>query len=133
MKANTASRTAQYMAFFRALENALTEYKRLFTDNYATLCLDAGLQLAAKVSTWPLAGGFIYWLANNRGPGALSSGIARTRYIDDLLHREIEKGIKPSIIPGAGFDTRAMRLAFLKQIPVIEIDHPDTSDFKSRS
>ncbi|HEV8513248.1 MAG TPA: SAM-dependent methyltransferase, partial [Cyclobacteriaceae bacterium] len=33
-------------------------------------------------------------------------------------------------ILGAGFDTRASRLDFLKAIPVIEIDHPNTSDFK---
>ena len=31
---------------------------------------------------------------------------------------------------GAGFDTRASRLTFLKSIPVIEIDHPNTSTFK---
>jgi methyltransferase (TIGR00027 family) len=34
------------------------------------------------------------------------------------------------IILGAGFDTRALRLDFLNTVPVIEVDHPDTSDFK---
>jgi hypothetical protein len=60
-------------------------------------------------------------------PGALSSGIARTRYIDDLLELTVEQGIQQVIIPGAGFDTRALRLAALQSIPVIEIDHPNTS------
>lgn len=36
------------------------------------------------------------------------------------------------MILGAGFDTRALRLKFLKSIPVIEIDHPNTSQLKIR-
>ena len=60
----------------------------------------------------------------------MSSGIARTKYIDDLLLRTIHDGVKQVIILGAGFDTRALRLPFHKDISITEIDHPATSQFK---
>jgi methyltransferase (TIGR00027 family) len=130
MKANTASRTAQYMALFRALETVRPSRVRLFTDSCAVSFLDHGLKLAVRISTLPLIGGFIPKIIQSKGPGALSSGIARTKYIDDLLERTVRNGIEQVIILGAGFDTRALRLNFLKGIPVIEIDHPDTLRFK---
>ena len=41
-----------------------------------------------------------------QAPGAFSSGVSRTRYIDDLLQKTVKKGVKQVIILGAGFDTR---------------------------
>ncbi len=130
MKANTASRTAQYMALFRAIETGRPSHKRLFNDPYATIFLDEGLKRAAKISKVPLIGRLIPKIIQRRGLGALSSGIARTRYIDDLLRETILKGVKQVIILGAGFDTRSLRLDYLNSIPVIEIDHPDTAKWK---
>ncbi|WP_315824869.1 SAM-dependent methyltransferase [Paraflavitalea speifideaquila] len=65
-------------------------------------------------------------------PGAFSSGIARTKYIDDLLQYAVNNGAEQVMILGAGFDTRGLRLGFLRDIPVIEIDHPNTSSYKLR-
>ncbi|HUP10584.1 MAG TPA: SAM-dependent methyltransferase [Niastella sp.] len=61
----------------------------------------------------------------------MSSGIARTRYIDDLLLQTVQHNIQQVIILGAGFDTRALRLSCLSNIPVIEIDHPNTARKKT--
>jgi len=130
MKANTASRTAQYMALFRAIETGRPFRKRLFTDPYAIMFLDKGLKWAAKISKCPLIGRLIPKIIQRKGPGALSSGVARTKYIDDLLWQTIRKGVKQVIILGAGFDTRSLRLDYLNSIPVIEIDHPDTAKWK---
>lgn len=130
MKANRASRTAQYMALFRAIETVRPSHKRLFTDPYATIFLDDGLKRAIRFSTLPLIGPLIPKIIQSKGPGALSSGIARTKYIDDLLEQTIRNGIKQAMILGAGFDTRALRLDLLHSVPVIEIDHPDTAKFK---
>ena len=63
-------------------------------------------------------------------PGAYSSGLSRTRFIDDLVNQTIGRGAKQLMILGAGFDTRALRLDLLSNIPVIEIDHPDTAALK---
>lgn len=118
------------MALFRAIETAMPFRKRLFYDPFATLFLDRRLKSATKMSSLPLIGRLVPQIIHFKSPGALSSGIARTKYIDDLLQRTIEDGVKEVIILGAGFDTRALRLHFLKDISVIEIDHPDTQQFK---
>lgn len=131
MKAEKTSRTAQYMAFFRALETQRTITDRLFSDPYAIHFLDCKLRLAVRLSKYPIVSKYISNTINKKIPGAFSSGIARTKYIDELLQKAISNGAKQVILLGAGFDTRAVRLDFLKKIPVIEIDHPNTSNFKA--
>jgi len=118
------------MALFRAIETAMPPWRRLFYDPFASSFLDQGLKLATKISSLPLIGRLVPQIIHFKSPGALSSGIARTKYIDDLLQRTIEDGVERVIILGAGFDTRALRLHFLKDISVIEVDHPDTQQFK---
>jgi len=130
MKSDKTSRTAQYMALFRALEATYLKTDKLFDDPYAIHFLDNGLRLAVKASSIPLVRKLIVRRIQRKIPGAFSSGLARTKYIDDLLEESIKAGIKQVLILGAGFDTRAQRLPSLKSLPVIEIDHPNTSNFK---
>jgi methyltransferase (TIGR00027 family) len=130
MKAGTASRTAQYMALFRALETRRPPGKRLFTDPYAIKFLDDKLKRVTRISSLPVARKIIQRIIYKKIPGAFSSGLARTKYIDDLLKQSIDDGVKQLIILGAGFDTRALRLGFLQDLPVIEIDHPSTARLK---
>ena len=130
MKADKTSRTAQYMALFRALESKRNNSDRLFFDPFAIHFLDPGLKLAVKASNIHLFKSYLEKRIQKRIPGAYSSGVARTKYIDDLLAFTIKDGINQLVILGAGFDTRASRLNFLKSIPVIEIDHPNTAKFK---
>ena len=132
MKTDIPSRTAQYMALFRAIETARPSQKRLFDDPFASIFLDNRLKIIVKISSVPPFGRLISSIIQKKGPGALSSGIARTKYIDDLLQQTSDDGVKQVIILGAGFDTRALRLKFLRNISVIEIDHPDTARFKIR-
>ena len=130
MKNDTPSRTAQYMAFFRVIETTNSGHDRLFDHPYATSFLDRGLKLLVNVSSIPLIGKIIPKILQMKAPGALSSGVARTAYIDELLLQTINDGTKQVIILGAGFDTRALRLKFLDKIPVIEIDHPNTAGYR---
>jgi len=130
MKADKTSRTAQYMALFRALESMRNNSEQLFFDPFAIHFLDAGLKLAVKASNIHLFKSCLEKRIQKRIPGAYSSGVARTKYIDDLLAFTINDAVEQVLILGAGFDTRATRLDSLKSIPVIEIDHPNTSNFK---
>lgn len=130
MKANKTSRTAQYMAFFRALETKRTLNDRLFSDPFAIHFLDSKLRLITRLSKYALIRKHIENTIQKKIPGAFSSGLARTKYIDELLQTAILEGVQQVIILGAGFDTRALRLDFLKSVPVIEIDHPNTSNYK---
>lgn len=130
MKVDKTSRTAQYMAFFRALETKRNNGDKLFSDPFAIHFLDTQLKLAVKASNLPLFRSYLKKKLQKRISGAYSSGLARTKYIDDLLKLAIKDGVTQVVILGAGFDTRASRLDFLQAIPVIEVDHPNTSNFK---
>lgn len=130
MKMDQASRTAQYMALFRALESNRASGKRLFNDPYAMLFLTNGFKRVVRFAGIPLFKSIIQQKIRKRIPGGYSSGVARTRYIDDLLQQTIQQGAKQVIILGAGYDTRALRLDFLQDVPVIEIDHPNTAKDK---
>ena len=59
---------------------------------------------------------------DGRYPGARSSGVARTRLIDDWLVAEIDRGLDQLVILGAGFDSRCLRLSQLASMPVFELD-----------
>ncbi len=130
MKADKTSRTAQYMAFFRALETKRRNNDKLFSDPYAIHFLDSRLRLVVKLSNMPLFKSYLKKTIYKKIPGAYSSGLARTKYIDELLCSTVKDGVQQVIILGAGFDTRASRLEFLQSIPVTEIDHPNTSNHK---
>jgi methyltransferase (TIGR00027 family) len=78
----------------------------------------------------PVVGRAIPWTIDTAWPGARTSGIARTRFIDDRLSRALREGFRQVIILGAGFDSRAYRMEELHSVRVIEIDHPETSRLK---
>lgn len=129
MKKSSASRTAQYMALFRALETQ-RPHDKLVYDPYAINFLDPGFQLATRLAALPAFRRLIHRIIQKRIPGAYSSGIARTKYIDELVQQAVNQGVQQVVILGAGFDTRALRLDFLRLLPVIEVDHPNTSAVK---
>lgn len=132
MKKDTSSRTAQYMALYRAMETRRSAGKRLFTDPYAIHFLYPGYRLLCRLVPFSPAERLFYHLIQRRIPGALASGLARTRLIDDLLEQTVREGAQQVIILGAGFDCRNLRLPCLRGMGVIEIDHPDTARRKLR-
>ncbi len=58
----------------------------------------------------------------------------RTRYIDDTVRRALADGVRDIVLPGAGFDTRALRLPEVAAsgARVVEIDHAEQLDEKRR-
>jgi methyltransferase (TIGR00027 family) len=128
-----ASRTAEFMALFRALEATSSPEHRLFTDVFAKGFLRPSLRLLVQLARFRglrvLVSQFLDW----RWPGARTSGIARTRYIDDACKEAIASGFQQVVILGAGFDARAYRLPEMQTIRVFEVDHPATLAVKQRS
>src|SRR5580658_5490484 len=123
---NRSSRTAEHMAFFRALESQRPPRQRLFNDPYAACFLTPGFRRALRIASIPVLGRAIPWLADIIIPGARSSGIARTRWIDDALVAALAKGIRQVVILGAGFDCRAFRIPELCAAKIFEVDHAHT-------
>ncbi len=132
MRQGHASRTAEFMALFRALESSLPETRRLFDDPLARSFLTWPLTLLARLGTLPGLRRLVPAIIDRRVPGARSSGVARTRFIDDAIAARLEGQAQQLVILGAGFDSRAYRLPGLRGIPVFEVDHPDTLATKRR-
>ena len=130
MEADRASRTAEYVAFFRAMESARPESVRLFDDPFAIQFLRSRLRVAVYLSRLPLIGALIARYADRRLSGARTSAIARTRWIDDAVTDVIRQGVRQAVILGAGFDCRAYRLPALSGARVFEVDHPATGATK---
>jgi len=120
------SRTAVYMAFYRALESARPAAKRLFCDPFARHFLRPFLLKAIGLSTVPLLGAILYWYADRRAPGARTSAIARTRLIDEAWCQALRDGIRQIVILGSGFDCRPYRLPGAPSAIIFEVDHPRT-------
>jgi methyltransferase (TIGR00027 family) len=126
MRAGRCSQTAEYIAFYRALESARPPGRRLFADPLAVRFLRPSLRAAVALSRVPLLGGMVPWLADRAMPGARTSGIARTRLIDDAVGQALRGGIAQVVFLGAGFDCRAYRLPGIAAAAVFEVDHPAT-------
>ena len=131
MKEGRASRTALYAAGFRAVENVRSPANsRLFEDPYACHFLDSKLRRYVRLAATPIVGGIARDYIELMSAGAMSSGIARTRLIDDYLLDSLKNGISQVVLLGAGYDCRPYRLKELKNCSIVEIDHPSTQAAK---
>jgi methyltransferase (TIGR00027 family) len=110
------SGTAFVVAEYRAEENL--EPTPIYNDPIVGLFLsDASREAAERVSS--------------RFPAVKDMVKTRTRYLDDMLEKQIAAGIGQVVILGAGLDTRAVR----KQSAVVryfEIDDAATVELKQR-
>jgi methyltransferase (TIGR00027 family) len=121
-----ASRTAQFVALYRALETVERRRAPLFRDPFASLFLSPGLARMVFAARQPTVHAIIDRYADHRAPGARTSAIGRTKIIDDALRDAVAAGIDQLVVLGAGFDCRAHRLPELADCAVFEVDRPDT-------
>lgn len=132
MRSNQSSTTAEFMALFRAQESALPERKRLFNDPFAASFLGPRFRLICGVFHVPVLRSLLARFIDKRWPGARTSGIARTRLIDDWASADVAAGARQALILGAGFDSRAWRLPAFRDLSIFEVDHPATSAVKRK-
>jgi methyltransferase (TIGR00027 family) len=131
MPTSQASQTARLMAMFRALETARPEKARLFTDPFAIHFLSPPMRLAIRAAErFPALQSRLAGFIDARWPGARPSGVARTAFIDNALRGALASGIEQVAILGAGYDSRAYRMAELKQVRVFEVDRAETQKLK---
>jgi methyltransferase (TIGR00027 family) len=129
MRSQEVSRTAEFMAVFRAYEHAKAPTSRAFADPLAAALLPSELRLAAKLFGLRPAAALLNNYIDRRWPGARTSGIARTKLIDDWIVQAAAE-IDQVVLLGAGFDTRAWRLDALAAARIFEVDHPNTARVK---
>ncbi|HLH13704.1 MAG TPA: class I SAM-dependent methyltransferase, partial [Solirubrobacteraceae bacterium] len=133
MDAGAPSRTAEYMALFRALESARPRGRRLFEDRAASHFLRPRLRAVATAARFAPAGRLVEAFIDRRWPGPRLSGVVRTRAIDDFVLDAANAGCEQALLLGAGYDTRASRLPALASASVFEVDHPATQARKRRA
>lgn len=125
-----SSRTAEYVALYRALETDERRRTPLFRDPLATAFLPRPLRAAVRLARAKPLRSLLERYADHRAPGARSSAICRTRFIDDFVTAELAAGAAQLVILGAGFDCRAHRLEALARCTVFEVDRPETQTRK---
>jgi methyltransferase (TIGR00027 family) len=126
MDPGAPSRTAEYMALFRALESGRASGRRLFEDRSASRFLRPRLRAVARAARFRALGWLIVAYIDRRWPGPRLSGVVRTRAIDDFVLAAVGDGCTQLVLLGAGYDTRAIRLPALASVSVFEVDHPAT-------
>jgi methyltransferase (TIGR00027 family) len=127
---NKSSRTAEYVALFRALESARPETEaRAFFDSYAHMFLHGWKRWGAALAHLAPTRHLMYDITDRRVPGARAAGVARTAYIDKQLTQRLPD-MSEFVILGAGFDTRALRLPAASRLPCYELDFPATQERK---
>ncbi|ABS56062.1 putative methyltransferase [Methanoregula boonei 6A8] len=113
------SLTAERVAAFRAAESALQEDQRVCYDPYAIRFTDPDHLDELTEYT------------DNHFPGLRNYIAARARHFDDVITLAAKTGLEQLVILGAGYDTRAYRIAEFKgRVRVFELDHPDTQEVK---
>lgn len=119
-----------FMALFRALESQLPPGKRLFYDPLAKLYLSPTLRFISAMSKMALVNRVVSGIIDRKWTGARTSGVARTRLIDEAVCKALEGGARQVVILGAGFDSRAYRIPGIDRATIFEVDHPATSELK---
>jgi methyltransferase (TIGR00027 family) len=130
MKPDRPSRTATYMALFRALETCRPRQTRLFDDRYAVALLSGSLRAVARLACLPLIGSAVPWLLDRGWPHTRSSAVVRTRLIDDAVTEALDDGAVQLLLLGAGLDSRPYRLLAGRSVAGYEVDHPATQRTK---
>ena len=114
----------------RVIEMYQPEDRRLFDDPLAYQLLPFGWRLLLRLAYLPGLRGAVLSMRERRMPGSLGGILCRTRYIDDVLQRSLAGGLDQVVILGAGFDTRAYRIAGMDRVRVFEVDLPGACEAK---
>lgn len=123
MSSNGAAQTAFGTIALAAVEHHQPPDRRLVDDDLAAAFLPAGLRtlVAATRIGWLRDAMVAY--SQRYAPGAWASIACRKRLIDDRISDPTNE-FDAVVVLGAGFDTRAYRIARHSPMPVFEVDLP---------
>jgi methyltransferase (TIGR00027 family) len=111
-----------------AMEQYLPKAERILVDDFALPILPfifrAEVRLLGPITSW------IIKKSEQKVPGLWGGILARKRFIDDKVIESADGHIEAVVNLGAGFDTRALRLQALAEVPVWEVDLPQNIEPK---
>jgi methyltransferase (TIGR00027 family) len=123
------SRTAEAVAFARAIEQVYPAAQRILTDPCAAEFLRLPyyrLAAASRTLSWSALAFLALW-----APGGQEYLMLRARFVDDLATKLSSEGLRQIVLLGAGLDSLALRIqSALREVTVYEVDHPATQALK---
>jgi methyltransferase (TIGR00027 family) len=129
-RARTARNTAEAFASLRAAGSSVRDERVRNPDYLASRFIALGPRLTTLVKV-PALRPLARRAAERMSPGAYYYELARVKHIDGVLSEALDSQLEQLVILGAGFDTRAYRLADrLHSTRVFELDHPVTAALK---
>ncbi len=126
MKQGEPAGSAEAVAMLRALESALPESERLFNDPWARGFLTDGSRRIVDLCRVRPVRGLLAGILRIFAYGQSAFLVARTAFIDRSLEAALTRGVSQVLNLGAGYDSRASRIAGIEKARVFEVDHPDT-------
>lgn len=103
----------------------------MIDDPYAAAFLRGRYGVLARLARWPAVRHGLERYIDRRWPGGpRASAVARTRLIDEWVEGALTEGATQVVVLGAGYDSRAYRLAGMRTARVFEVDHPATQASK---
>jgi methyltransferase (TIGR00027 family) len=108
-----------------AVEQHFPENARVINDAVSVRMLPLGMKAYAWLSRFSWARDFMIRAGEKKAPGIWAMALCRKRYIDDKVGEAVAERVETVVNLGAGFDTLALRLPALADIPVWEVDQPD--------
>jgi methyltransferase (TIGR00027 family) len=119
--AKAAAKTGVGPTLSVAIEQSFPRKQRIIEDDLAYKILPAGMRFFVKLLKSEPIRDLMISTTEKKFPGIWGGVMCRKRYIDEKLTDLIDQ-IKSIVILGAGFDTRAYRLASLSDCSVWEAD-----------
>jgi len=124
----SASRTALVAAMMRSLHSRADPLP-LLDDPWGERLVPEVAKQAMRDGMPPLDGSSLD--TRLRAVPAYSNVVTRSRFAEDALAAAIARGVRQTVLIGAGFDTWALRRPpAAGEIAVFEIDHPATQGLK---
>lgn len=127
---NKAAKTAWGPMVQVALEQLVPDEQRIIHDAVAYRLMPAPLKGLVNLCRIDLLRHMLLNLVNRRVPGIRGGLLCRKSYIDEKLIEALNAGVQSVVILGAGFDTRAYRIAELASLQVYEVDLPQNIQSK---
>ena len=116
--------TAQAIAMHRLIETLAEKNKRVICDSYAKNFVFGGSLFKLfgyKLNTF---------IIKSIIPGLHEHLIARTKYLDDIVKKNVTNGFKQYVILAAGYDSRANRLKMPSDLNIFELDQSEVQKRK---
>ena len=120
-----AAKTGVGPTVFVAIEQHFPKDVRILQDSMAYHILPPGVKAYVRATRFPPVRDWIVNSAEKNVPGIWNGMMCRKRYIDDMVTQAVANKVQAIVNLGAGFDTRALRLPALANVPIWEVDQPE--------